>query len=54
MSTQTEINKSLVQYLQKVGYRDDKIINAAPTVNHKLIVSPKKINPIQDAQTIWT
>ena len=27
MSTQTEINKSLVQYLQKVGYRDDKIIN---------------------------
>ena len=27
MSTQTEINKNLVQYLQKVGYRDDKIIN---------------------------
>ena len=27
MSTQTEINKKLVQYLQKVGYRDDKIIN---------------------------
>ena len=27
MSNQTEINKNLVQYLQKVGYRDDKIIN---------------------------
>ena len=27
MSTQTEINKNLVQYIQKVGYRDDKIIN---------------------------
>ena len=27
MSTQTEINKNIVQYLQKVGYRDDKIIN---------------------------
>ena len=27
MSTQTEINKSLVKYLQNVGYRDDKIIN---------------------------
>ena len=27
MSAQTEINKNLVQYLQKVGYRDDKIIN---------------------------
>ena len=27
MSTQTEINKNLVQCLQKVGYRDDKIIN---------------------------
>ena len=27
MSTQTEINKNLVQYLQKFGYRDDKIIN---------------------------
>ena len=27
MSTQTEINKNLVQYLEKVGYRDDKIIN---------------------------
>ena len=27
MSTQIEINKNLIQYLQKVGYRDDKIIN---------------------------
>ena len=27
MSTQTEINKDLVKYIQKIGYRDDKIIN---------------------------
>ena len=27
MSTQTEINEALVQYLQSVGYREDTIIN---------------------------
>ena len=26
MSTQTKINEALVQYLQSVGYREDKII----------------------------
>ena len=36
MSTQTEINKSLVQYLQKVGYRDDKIINDLANETSKL------------------
>ena len=36
MSTQTEINKNLVQYLQKVGYRDDKIINDLANETSKL------------------
>ena len=36
MSTQTEINKDLVQYLQKVGYRDDKIINDLANETSKL------------------
>ena len=36
MSTQTEINKNLVQYLQKVGYRDDKIINDLARETSKL------------------
>ena len=36
MSTQTEINKNLVQYLQKVGYRDDKIINDLANQTSKL------------------
>ena len=36
MSNQTEINKNLVQYLQKVGYRDDKIINDLANETSKL------------------
>ena len=36
MSTQIEINKNLVQYLQKVGYRDDKIINDLANETSKL------------------
>ena len=34
MSTQTEINEALVQYLQTVGYREDKIISD-PIHDHK-------------------
>ncbi len=36
MSTQTEINKALVQYLQSVGYREDKIITELENETLKL------------------
>ena len=36
MSTQTEINKALVQYLQTVGYREDKIITELENETLKL------------------
>ncbi len=36
MSTQTEINEALVQYLQSVGYREDKIITALENETLKL------------------
>ena len=36
MSNQIEINKNLVQYLQKFGYRDDKIINDLSNETSKL------------------
>ena len=36
MSTQTEINEALVQYLQTVGYREDKIITALENETLKL------------------
>ena len=36
MSTQTEINKALVQYLQSVGYREDKIITELENETIKL------------------
>ena len=36
MSTQTEINEALVQYLQSVGYREDKIITELENETLKL------------------
>ena len=36
MSTQTEINEALVQYLQNVGYREDKIITELENETLKL------------------
>ena len=36
MSTQTEINEALVQYLQSVGYREDKIITQLENETLKL------------------
>ena len=36
MSTQTEINEALVQYLQTVGYREDKIISELENETLKL------------------
>ena len=36
MSTQTEINEALVQYLQSVGYREDTIINELENETLKL------------------
>ena len=36
MSTQTEINEALVQYLQSVGYREDKIITELENETSKL------------------
>jgi predicted O-methyltransferase YrrM len=36
MSTQTEINKALVRYLQSVGYREDKIISELENETLKL------------------
>ena len=36
MSTQTEINEALVQYLQSVGYREDKIITELENETFKL------------------
>ena len=36
MSTQTEINEALVQYLQSVGYREDKIISELENETLKL------------------
>ena len=36
MSTQTEINQALVQYLQSVGYREDKIITELENETLKL------------------
>ncbi len=36
MSTQTEINKAIVQYLQSVGYREDKIITELENETLKL------------------
>ena len=36
MSTQTEINEALVQYLQSVGYREDKIITQLENETSKL------------------
>ena len=36
MSTQTEINETLVQYLQSVGYREDKIITELENETLKL------------------
>ena len=36
MSTQTEINEALVQYLQSVGYREDKIITELENETIKL------------------
>ena len=56
-NTIISLDELLVNSTEKNGfttYNDDNIINVAPTVNQKLIVSPKKINPMQDAQTICT
>ena len=41
MSTQTEINEALVQYLQSVGCREDKIITELENETLKLGSVPK-------------